>query len=100
MKLPFPKIKYFFANLSLEAGLHIAWFVILSLFIALLFLDGFIFYQYGLGRIETASNIPVKSAFSNVVETLKLAASKIEARQSQFQSSVSNLGIANPFEPR
>ncbi len=86
--------------LSLGRVLKISWWVILGLFVLLLFLDGLIFYQFGLGYgIEPLPGEVDESASFRVREyAVREAASKIEERLDRFNATSSvPADIPNPF---
>ncbi len=85
---------------SLGRLLEISWWVILGLFIALLVLDGAVFYQLGLGRgIESPAGGIAEPELIRVREdAVREAASKIEERMSRFNAAAtSSASVPNPF---
>lgn len=85
---------------SLGAVLGIAWWVILGVFAALLFLDGFMFYQFGLGYgIEPLSGEIDGPALIRLREdTLRAAAAQIEERLARFNAEgAPATDIPDPF---
>ena len=76
---------------SLGRVLKISWWVILGLFVLLLFLDGLIFYQFGLGHgIEPLPGEIDQPALIRVREdAVRAAAAAVEERLGRFNATSS-----------
>lgn len=87
-------------TLPLPSLLRISGWVILTVLFAMLFLDGILFYQYGLGHAALpASSLPGKrTSFRVAEEDIRSAAAAAEARRAQFEAApILPLDLPNPF---
>lgn len=85
-------------RLSLPTVLTVGWWALIVLLIAFLIFDGFLFFQYGLGRAEEPAVAPAEAAFSFRQEVIRAAAAKIQERQAQFEAaSAIPSDLPNPF---
>lgn len=100
MKLPNLKPDFIRAYLRppLPVALAIGWWALAALFIVFLVFDGFLFFQYGLGRAEETAIAPKETGFLFRQEAVKAAAAKIRERQARFDAASSTpTDLPNPF---
>lgn len=87
-----------YLRLPLPVVLAIGWWTLTALLIAFLAFDGFLFFQYGLGRAEEMTVVPKETGFSFRQETVRAAAAKIRERQARFDAaSTTPSDLPNPF---
>ncbi len=85
-------------RLSLPAALTVGWWALVVFLIVFLTFDGFLFFQYGLGRAEEPAVAPGETALSFRQEVIRAAAAKIQERQAQFEAaSTISSNLPNPF---
>lgn len=83
---------------SVETVLHFLWWAVVFTLLILLFADGLIFYNYGLG-FAVAPPIPDDTVFARLrEEILKNAASKLEIRRAEFETATTTPDGRNPFK--
>lgn len=100
MKLSLPNFASLRSRLVIPLGavLNISWWLILVIFLGLLFADGLVFYQYGLGRVSPPAISGEVEAFRVEEETIRAAAEAIEERRSRFEAAQPVAAdLANPF---
>jgi hypothetical protein len=100
MKLPNFNANLFRTHprLSLPTALTIGWWALVALLIAFLTFDGFLFFQYGLGRAEEPAVASGETVLSFHQEVIRAAAAKIQERQTQFEAaSTIPADLPNPF---
>lgn len=85
-------------SLNLATLLPISWWIVFMVCIALLFLDGIVFYLYGLGYAALPPNIRDAESFGVRTESIQRAASAVETARSQFKESSTVPTFSNPFK--
>lgn len=100
MKMSFGMLKSWLKRLALPlpAALSAAWWVILLLLLAVLAADGFVFYQFGLGRAAIPADGGSDSVLRLREDTIRAAAKAIRERRDQFQSATTTPKVQNPFQ--
>ena len=70
---------------SLRSLLSVSWWILLGLILAILFLDGLLFYLYGLGYVESSAALsPSPGAIRLEQDAIRRAASLIQDSQTRF----------------
>ena len=100
MNLAIPSLKSLMNRFafSLEAALHTVWWVLLTLLLALLFADGIVFYQYGLGRAALPPGGVAPAAVAVDEKAIRAAAAVLERRREEFANPpAAPADFPNPF---
>lgn len=100
MNLTIPNLKSLTSRFafSLESALHTAWWILLVAFLALLFADALVFYQYGLGRSAPPPGGGEPAAVSVDEAAIRGAALLLERRKEAFaQPPSAPADFPNPF---
>ena len=100
MRFPLPNLQTLrrrFA-LPLKTVLNISWWAVLVIFLILLFVDGLVFYQYGLGRAVPPALPAPSSAISVDESSFRSAATILQERRRIFQETPGlPADFPNPF---
>lgn len=85
---------------SLARVVHVSWWVVTWILVALLFLDGLIFYRFGLGRVSEplAGDVDEPVLIRVREDAVAAAAAKIEERLARFNATATPAAdIPDPF---